>query len=75
VPFALRKLFGEKSTVLYGFLFTYTSVTSLLQLGLQALLLTSEEESFTIMFFIDGGLSVVALLILLLFFKEIPYKP
>lgn len=71
VPNVLKKIYGkEYGTQLYGVLFTYTSITSVLMIVLQAELLTDQASSYDVFFYINGGLSCISLLILLIFFKE-----
>ena len=70
VPNVLKKIYGEKGTLLYGIAFSYTGICSILLVVLQTFLLTSEARSYDIFFFVNGALSILALIILVLLFKE-----
>ena len=70
LPNVLKKIYGEKGTQLYGILFSYTSLVSIILIVLQTYLLTDEARSYNVFFFTNGSLSVVSLFLLLFFFKE-----
>lgn len=74
VPNVLKKIYGkEHGTQLYGFLFTYTGIASILTIVLQTEFLNQEASSYNLFFNIFGALSVVSLLTLLTLFKEDKY--
>ena len=70
VPNVLKKIYGEKGTTLYGIMFSYSGISSILLIISQTEFLTSSARSYDIFFYTCGGASVVSLAILLLFFKE-----
>ena len=70
VPNALKKIYGEKATQLYGVLFSYTGVCAIGLILLQDAFLGETASSYDIFFYINGGISGASLLILLFFFNE-----
>ena len=71
VPNVLKKIYGaEAGTLLYGFLFSYSGIVSILIIVLQALLLTDNPRSYNIFFYINGTFSVIALGLLCFLFSE-----
>ena len=74
VPNALKKIFGPaKSTALYGIMFSFSGVMSIVIALVQTAVLTSNASSYNIMFYLDGAYSAAALLMLLFLFKEEKY--
>ena len=74
MPNVLKKVFGpEKSTALYGIMFSFSGTMSIVLALMQTAILTTEAESYDIMFFMNAGYSSVALAMLLLLFKEEKY--
>lgn len=70
LPNVLRKIYGENSTGLYGLIFSYTGICSILMIVLQGEFLGDTSKSYNAFFYFIGGLSCVSLLLLLTLFKE-----
>ena len=70
VPNVLRKIYGEKSTALYGYLFSYTGICSVLMIVLQGEFLGSGSRSYDLFFYANGAFSVIALVFLVTLLKE-----
>ena len=76
VPNVLKKIYGaESGTVLYGILFSYTGITSTIQIFLQKAILTEDASGYNILFYVNGLASCIALALLLLFFNERQFVP
>ena len=71
-PNVLKQVFGKQATVLYGFLFTGTGISSVFIVGL---ILTPVGKQYQIMFYIFGMFSVLSLVILIFFYKQIRFEP
>ena len=74
VPNVLKKIYGQRATELYGFLFSYTGVCAISLIFLQDAFLGQTASSYDIFFYINGTISGVALVILLLFFHEKKFR-
>ena len=71
VPNVLKKIFGgDKGTALYGILFSYSGICSIIMVVLQTEFLTQDARSYDLFFYTCGSFSIVSLIILLVFFKE-----
>ena len=67
----LKKIYGEKGTALYGIAFSYTGVSSLMILFLQAYWLNSESvASYNGLFYVCGVLSLASFAIVVSIFTE-----
>ena len=71
-PNVLKQVFGKQATVLYGFLFTGTGLSSIFIVGL---ILTPVGKEYTVMFYIFGMFSVLSLIILIFFYKQTRFEP
>ena len=71
-PNVLKQVFGKQATVLYGFLFTGTGLSSIFIVGL---ILTPVGKHYTVMFYIFGLFSVFSLIILIFFYKQTRFEP
>ena len=71
MPNVLKKIYGEKGTALYGIAFSYTGVSSLLILFLQAYWLNSESvASYNGLIYVCGVLSLASFAMLVSIFTE-----
>lgn len=71
VPNVLKKIYGDKATELYGYLFSYTGLCAIFLILLQTEFLDDEDaSSYDIFFYINGGISMVSMCLLVLFFRE-----
>ena len=70
VPNVLKKIYGQRATELYGYLFSYTGVCAIAMILLQDAFLGETASSYDIFFYINGSISVVALLMCFILFKE-----
>ena len=74
VPNVTKKIYGKDyGTRLYGILFTYTSITSILMIVLQVEFLTSDPATYNVFFYLNGGMSAISFIVLLIFFDEKHY--
>ena len=71
-PNVLKQVFGKQATVLYGFLFTGTGLSSLV---IVSLILTPIGKHYHIMFYIFGMFSIISLVILIFFYKTTRFEP
>ena len=71
VPNVLKKIFADQATSLYGFVLTYTGLTSLVMIGL---LETSLSQNYLAFYLITAGASFVSLCILCFAFSEERFK-
>ena len=75
VPNVLKKIFGgEKGTALYGILFSYVSLMSILLVFLQSAILTTEASSYYLFFQINALCSIIALVMNLTMFSETKFS-
>ena len=70
LPNVLKKIYGEKGTILYGIAFSYSSICGILIVILQSTLLGDTVKSYNEFFYFNGSASCVSLLMLLLLFSE-----
>ena len=74
VPNVMKKIFGKDfGTRLYGILFIYTSLCSILMIVLQTEFLSDDPKSYDYFFYMNGGFSAISLILLVLFFNEDKY--
>ena len=74
LPNVMKKLYGQTTTTLYGFAYSYTGVCSIIILILQNQLLNPDEASSYDAFFYACGAASCTSFILLFTFKETPFK-
>ena len=67
IPSAIKQIFGEGATSVYGCIFTYTGVSSLMMIFVVN---SHFGENYDQVFIFSALLSFVALIMLIFFFKE-----
>ena len=73
VPNVLKKIFGgDYGTALYGIAFSYTSLSAVLIIFLQGLLLNDNPQSYIYFYYMNGACSAFALILLFTLFNEKP---
>ena len=70
VPNVLRKVYADRATVVFGLMFSFSGLCSLLMIVLQNQFITSHKHSYDAFFFINGGLSVVSAILLKCCFSQ-----
>ena len=76
LPNEMRKIYGPKSTSLYGIAYSYTGLTAIMILILQNIFLDSDSAaSYNAFFYTCGSMSLVALILLLTVFTDEKFVP
>ena len=71
VPNVMKKIYGGgKASAMYGVMFSYTGIMSILMVFLQGALLTTNAKSYDAFFYVDALGSIVSLIMLLTIFSE-----
>ena len=74
VPNVMKKIYGGgKASAMYGVMFSYTGIMSILMVFLQGALLTTNAKSYDAFFYVDALGSIVSLIMLLTLFSEEKY--
>ena len=75
VPNILKKIYGPgKASGLYGIMFSYVGLMSILIIILQGAILTNDVSSYNLIFYVCGALSCVSLILLWTVFQEKKYE-
>ena len=74
VPNVMKKIYGGgKASAMYGVMFSYTGIMSILMVILQGALLTTNAKSYDAFFYVDALCSILSLILLLTLFREEKY--
>lgn len=74
-PNILKKIFGSKTTQLYGFFFSFASLCSIITILLQDAFLKDTTKSYNEFFIFNGLLSMVSFVLLMTLFTPDKYVP
>ena len=74
VPNVLKKIYGDQATPVFGLMFSFSGICSILLIFLQKWFITAETRSYNIFFLINGFLSLVSLIMLKFLFSEYKFK-
>lgn len=72
VPNEMKKVFGEKTTQLYSYLYTYGGITGVVESLLQIFVMT--DENTFVFFYVYAGFSVVSLAMLVFIYEGGVFK-
>ena len=74
VPNILRKIYGDRATSVFGLMFSFSGLCSILMLLLQNWFITSHKHSYNAFFVVNGVLSVISLVLLKCVFTQSKFK-
>ena len=64
VPNVLKKIYGDRATSVFGLMFSFSGLCSLLMLVLQNRFITTHKHSYNAFFVVNGALSVLSAILL-----------
>jgi hypothetical protein len=73
VPNEMKKIFGENTTQLYSYFYTYGGITGIVECVLQILVMT--QENLYIFYYLYAGFAFMSLIMLIFWYDGTPITP